>query len=138
MPYRHVVLLFAAAALIAPSAVSAQSLDFEVYRTAVEPIFMLKRAGFTRCGVCHGGANNSFSLVRLPPGTSTYTDAQSRKNFEVVSKLVVAGRPDDSHLLMYPLVPQEGGAAYHSGGRQWPSKKDPHWQAIARWINGQK
>ena len=55
-----------------------------------------------------------------------------------MSKLVVPGRPDDSHLLMYPLVPEEGGAAYHSGGRQWPSKSDPNWQAIARWVNGQK
>ena len=40
--------------------------------------------------------------------------------------------------LIYPLVPTEGGAAYHSGGRQWPSKSDPNWQAIARWVNGQK
>jgi len=52
--------------------------------------------------------------------------------------LVVPGKPEDSHLLTYPLVPEEGGAAYHSGGRQWPSKSDPNWQAIARWINGQK
>ena len=80
---------------------------------------------------------------RVPAGargraTSAYTEEQSRKNFETVSRLVVPGKPDDSRLLMYPLVPEEGGAAYHSGGRQWPSKKDPNWQAIARWINGQK
>ena len=99
---------------------------------------MTKRAGFTRCVVCHGGANNSFNLVRLRPGVNAYTEEQSRKNFEMVSKLVVPGKPEDSHLLMYPLVPEEGGAAYHSGGRQWPSKSDPNWQAIARWVNGQK
>jgi hypothetical protein len=140
--YRHVVLLAAAAALAAPiaapSTASAQSLDFEVYRSSVEPIFLLKRAGHTRCAVCHGGSTNSFSLVRVAPGTAAYTEAQSRKNFEVVTKLVVPGRPDDSHLLMYPLVPEEGGGAYHSGGRQWPSKSDPNWQTIARWVNGQK
>jgi hypothetical protein len=104
----------------------------------VEPIFLNKRAGYTRCVVCHGGSNNAFNLVRLRPGESSYTEEQSRKNFATVSHLVVPGRPDDSHLLMYPLVPQEGGAAYHSGGRQWPSKKDANWQAIARWIKGQK
>jgi hypothetical protein len=139
MSYRRVVLLAAAAALLAlPNSADAQSLDYGVYQSTVEPIFLTKRVGFTRCVVCHGGANNSFNLVRLRPGVNTYTEDQSRKNFQVASALVVPGKPEDSHLLMYPLVPEEGGAAYHSGGRQWPSKSDANWQAIARWVNGQK
>jgi|SRR5215510_1081105 len=138
MSFRVVLLAATAALLAAPNSVAAQTLDFGVYRSTVEPIFVTKRDGFTRCVVCHGGAANSFGLVRLRPGVNTYTEDQSRKNFEVVTKLVVPGRPEDSHLLMYPLVPEEGGAAYHSGGRQWPSKSDPNWQAIAKWINGQK
>jgi len=134
------VVLFAAAAalLAAPGAAKSQTLDFGVYQSTVEPIFLTKREGYTRCVVCHGGSTNSFNLIRLRPGVNAYTEAQSRKNFEVVSGLVVPGKPEDSHLLTYPLVPEEGGAAYHSGGRQWPSKSDPNWQAIARWINGQK
>jgi len=134
------VVLFAAAAalLAAPGAAKSQTLDFGVYQSTVEPIFLTKREGYTRCVVCHGGSTNSFNLIRLRPGVNAYTEAQSRKNFEVVSGLVVPGKPEDSHLLMYPLVPEEGGGAYHSGGRQWPSKSDPNWQAIARWINGQK
>ena len=134
------VVLFAAAAalLAAPGVAKSQTLDFGVYQSTVEPIFLIKREGFTRCVVCHGGSTNSFNLIRLRPGVNAYTEPQSRKNFEVVSGLVVPGKPEDSHLLMYPLVPEEGGGAYHSGGRQWPSKSDPNWQAIARWINGQK
>jgi len=134
------VVLFAAAGalLAAPGAAKSQTLDFGVYQSTVEPIFLTKREGYTRCVVCHGGSTNSFNLIRLRPGVNAYTEAQSRKNFEVVSGLVVPGKPEDSHLLMYPLVPEEGGGAYHSGGRQWPSKSDPNWQAIARWINGQK
>ena len=134
------VVLFAAAAVLlaAPGAAKSQTLDFGVYQSTVEPIFLTKREGYTRCVVCHGGSTNSFNLIRLRPGVNAYTEAQSRKNFEVVSGLVVPGKPEDSHLLTYPLVPEEGGAAYHSGGRQWPSKSDPNWQAIARWINGQK
>jgi hypothetical protein len=139
MSFRRVVLLAAAAVLFAaPNSSDAQSLDFGVYQSTVEPIFLTKRDGFTRCVVCHGGANNSFNLIRLRPGVDAYTEEQSRKNFAVVSNLVVPGKPEDSHLLMYPLVPDEGGGAYHSGGRQWPSKSDPNWQAIAKWINGQK
>ena len=134
------VVLFAAAAVLlaAPGAAKSQTLDFGVYQSTVEPIFLTKREGYTRCVVCHGGSTNSFNLIRLRPGVNAYTEAQSRKNFEVVSGLVVPGKPEDSHLLTYPLVPEEGGAAYHSGGRQWPSKSDPNWQAIARWVNGQK
>ena len=134
------VVLFAAAGalLAAPGAAKSQTLDFGVYQSTVEPIFLTKREGYTRCVVCHGGSTNSFNLIRLRPGVNAYTEPQSRKNFEVVSGLVVPGKPEDSHLLMYPLVPEEGGGAYHSGGRQWPSKSDPNWQAIARWINGQK
>jgi hypothetical protein len=72
------------------------------------------------------------------PGPNGFTEEQSKKNFETVSRLVVPGKPDESHLLLYPLVPQEGGSAYPSGGRQWPTKQDPTWQTIARWVNGQK
>jgi hypothetical protein len=139
MSFRRVLLLAAAAALFAaPNSSYAQSLDFGVYQSTVEPIFLTKRDGFTRCVVCHGGSTNSFNLIRLRPGVNAYTEEQSRKNFAVVSNLVVPGKPEDSHLLIYPLVPEEGGGAYHSGGRQWPSKSDPNWQAIAKWINGQK
>src|SRR6476660_6648236 len=121
------VVLFAAAAalLAAPGAAKSQTLDFGVYQSTVEPIFLTKREGYTRCVVCHGGSTNSFNLIRLRPGVNAYTEPQSRKNFEVVSGLVVPGKPEDSHLLMYPLVPDEAGGAYHSGGRQWPSKSDP-------------
>ena len=116
MSFRRVVLLAAAAALFAaPNSSDAQSLDFGVYQSTVEPIFLTKRDGFTRCVVCHGGATNSFSLIRLRPGVNAYTEEQSRKNFEVVSKLVVPGKPEDSHLLMYPLVPEEGGGGLSLG-----------------------
>ena len=138
MSHRGFVLAVAGAALLAvPASAPAQSLDYAVYKSRIEPIFITKRDGYTRCVVCHAGANNAFRLERLGPGSKTYTEEQSRRNFETVSRLVIPGRPDDSHLLTYPLVPSEGGAAYHSGGRQWPSKSDPNWQAIARWVNGQ-
>ena len=138
MSRRGLFLVMAAVLLAAPGSAGAQALDYEVYKASVEPIFITKRPGYTRCVVCHAGANNALRLERLPADSKTFTEEQSHKNFETVSRLVVPGKPDDSHLLIYPLVPEEGGAAYHSGGRQWPSKSDPNWQAIARWVNGQK
>jgi hypothetical protein len=136
---RRVTVVAAALAVLGVSGSAwSQELDYGAYKTNVEPIFVTKRAGYTRCVVCHAGANNAFRLERLPADSNTFTEDLSRKNFETVTRLVVPGRPEDSRLLIYPLVPEEGGAAYHSGGRQWPSKSDPNWQAIARWVNGQK
>jgi hypothetical protein len=134
MSWRAAILV--AATVAAPGYAGAQTLDYEVFKATVQPIFITHRDGFTRCVVCHGGANNALHLER--PGPNGYTEEQSRKNFETVSALVVPGKPDESHLLLYPLVPQEGGSAYHSGGRQWPTKQDPAWQTIARWVKGQK
>jgi hypothetical protein len=119
-----------------PGYAGAQQLDYEAFKASVQPIFITKREGYTRCIVCHAGANNGLRLER--PGPNGFTEEQSKKNFETVSHLVVPGKPDESHLLLYPLVPQEGGSAYHSGGRQWPTKQEPNWQKIARWIKGEK
>jgi len=134
MSWRAVIL--AAAMVAAPGYAGAQTLDYDVFKATIQPIFVTHRDGYTRCMVCHAGANNAMRLER--PGPGGFTEEQSRKNFETVSRLVVPGKPDESHLLLYPLVPEEGGSAYHSGGRQWPTKKDPAWQTIARWVNGQK
>ena len=138
MSRQRVFIGVVSALLAGPIPAAAQTLDYDTFKTKVEPIFVTKRDGYTRCVVCHAGANNAFRLERLPAGSASFNEEQSRKNFETASNLVVPGKPEDSRLLMYPLVPAEGGAAYHSGGRQWPSKNDPNWQAIAAWINGQK
>ena len=111
----------------------AQTLDYEVYKKSVEPIFAKKRAGHARCVACHSASNNAFRLQPLAEG-STWTEEQSRRNFESVSKLVNAANPQASLLLMHPLAHEAGGDEFHSGGRQFLSKEDPDWKAIAVWI----
>ena len=112
----------------------AQSLDYLSYKTTVEPIFLKKRPGHARCVVCHAGANHAFRLEPLHKGASTWTEAQSRKNFETVSHLVKPGEPLSSILLIQPLAHSAGGAEFHSGGRQFASQNDPDWQAMAAWV----
>lgn len=121
------------AALVAGFA-AAQALDFEVYRTKVEPIFMKKRGAHARCVSCHSASNSAFKLQELPAGATGWTEEQSRLNFASVSKLVVPGDPLKSRLCKHPLAQDAGGDLFHNGGRQFTSQSDPDFQTIADWI----
>jgi hypothetical protein len=113
-------------------------LDYEFFKARVEPIFLQKRPDHVRCYVCHSESTNAFKLEKLPEGKTAWSEEQSRRQFEAISRLVVPGQPDKSLLLHRPLAPESGGHAYHSGGRQFKSRDDPEWKTIAAWVNGEK
>ena len=128
---------FALALLLSAATAAAQTLDYAQFKSSVEPVFLKKRAGHTRCVVCHSErSNNLFKLERLAPGAKGWSDEQSRKNFETVSRLVAPGKPESSLLLLHPLAPEAGGSAYHSGGRQFATRNDAEWKTLARWVGG--
>src|SRR5437660_12894716 len=109
-------------------------LDFQVYRTRVEPLLLEKRPGHARCIVCHS-TGTAFRLQRLPPGRTAYTEEESRKNFEAVARIVQPGVPMKSRLLTMPLAHEAGGTEFHPGGKHWMSQDDPEWKALAAWEN---
>jgi hypothetical protein len=111
------------------------SLDYEVFKTKVQPFFLERRQGYTRCVVCHSEGNVAF-LQPLSPGATTWTEEQSRLNFMAVSKLVTPGEPLKSKLLLHPLEPAAGGDQFHNGGRQFTTQNDPAFQTIAAWVRG--
>ena len=110
-------------------------LDFELYRTTVEPILLSHRRGHARCVVCHSSGGGNSYLEPLPPGSATYDEEQSFRNFERVQRLVVPGQPLDSILLMNPLAEEAGGSHWHAGGKHWDSQRDPEWQTLVTWVN---
>jgi hypothetical protein len=118
-------------------------LDYEFFKARVEPIFLKHRSDdHARCYVCHQMAHHGggpFSLEMLDPGATFWTEAQSRKNFEMLSKLVVPGDPSRSLFLRMPMAPESGGLAdTHQGGRQFASEDDPDWKNMRAWVMGQK
>src|SRR5258706_10968801 len=98
----------------------APQLDYEFFKTRVEPIFLKSRsADHARCYVCHQVSRHGggpLSLDLLSPGMSFWTEEQSRHNFEVVSKLVVPGDPSLSLFLRMPLAPEAGRLVHHPQG----------------------
>ncbi|MEO5925167.1 MAG: hypothetical protein ABIR70_15205 [Bryobacteraceae bacterium] len=114
----------------------AQTLDFETYRTKVEPIFLKKRPTHARCIVCHEGNRTAFRLQALAEGQTAFTPEQSRLNYESVTKLVNSKNLLASPLLKHPLAEEAGGDDFHSGGRQFASQNDPDWKTIADWAKG--
>ena len=128
------------ATLASPAtAQSPPALDYEFFKARVEPVFLKKRVGHTRCYVCHGaGSNNAFKLEKLPNGEKSWNEEQSRRNFATVSTLVTPGNLAASRLVTQPLAPEAGGHVFHSGGRQFASREDPDYKALVQWVSGAK
>jgi hypothetical protein len=118
-------------------------LDYDFFKARVEPIFLKHRsADHARCYTCHQVGHHGggpLSLDTLSPGMTSWTEEQSRHNFEVVSKLVVPGNPSLSLLLRMPMAPEAGGLAdTHQGGRQFATEDDPDWKNMKAWVLGEK
>jgi hypothetical protein len=116
-----------------PSAPS--SLDYEYFKTRVQPIFLAKRPGHARCVACHIGAT-PMNLQPIAKGSSTWTEEDTKKNFAAVQKVALAGSAK-STLLIHPLEEAAGGDFYHSGGKHWASQSDPEWQLLRAFVMGQ-
>jgi len=119
----------------ASSSTAAAPLDYEFFKAKVEPIFLFKRPGHTRCVVCHTINNAPLHLVSLSPGATTWNEEQSRRNFELVQKVVVAGY-EGSKLLTHPLAQQAGGDPAHGGGKHFDSQDNPEWLTLKAFVFG--
>ena len=106
-----------------------------MFKTKVQPIFLAKRAGHARCISCHS-SGTPLRLQPLSPGHTTWTDEESRKNFEAVQRVVVPGNVK-SRLLLHPLDEQAGGDFFHNGGKHFSSQNDPEWQVLKAFVMGQ-
>ena len=118
----------------APAPAAAPALDYNYFKTKVQPIFLFKRPGHARCISCHG-QGTPLRLQALDPGATTWTEEESRQNFMAVRRVVVPGSLK-SRLLMHPLEEKAGGDFYHNGGKHFSSQDDPEWQTLKAWVLG--
>jgi hypothetical protein len=119
----------------APVSSTAPALDYDVFKTKIEPIFLAKRPGHARCISCHTEASN-FRLQPLSPGSTSWNEEQSRKNFAAVQKVAFPGNLK-SRILLHPLAEAAGGDFFHNGGKHFDSQNDREWQTLKTWILGE-
>jgi hypothetical protein len=113
------------------------SLDYQYFKTKVQPLLAEKRPGHARCITCHS-RSTAFRVEPLPKGRTAYTEEETRKNFEAASKMVLPGVPLKSRLLTMPLTHEAGGTEFHPGGKHWESQNDTEWKTLQQWVNGAK
>ena len=128
-------LVFAAAASSAAAQTAPSTLDYEFFKANVQPILLAKRPGHARCISCHG-QGTTLRLQPVAAGATTWTEEESRKNFEAISRVVLPGSLK-SKLLVHPLAESAGGDFYHSGGKQFLSQSDLEWQTLKAFVMGQ-
>jgi hypothetical protein len=117
------------------SSTASASLNYEFFKAKVEPVFLAKRAGHTRCVVCHTINNAPFHLVPLSPGSASWNEQQSRQNFELVQRVAAPGYLE-SPLVKHPLAQEAGGDPHHGGGQQFASQQDPEWLTLKAFVQG--
>jgi hypothetical protein len=111
-------------------------LDFGFYRTCVQQMYDNPRYGQLSCRECHAGGFTGFA-PRAANGTA-WTEAEARRGFEAIQRLILPGNPVQSRWLLKPLHPDGGGTYTHNGVRRWPSRDDPEWQMMAAWVRGER
>jgi len=120
----------------ASSSAPPSTLSYEYFKTNVQPIFLKRRPGHARCIACHGQETTPLDLQPLPSGRTTWTEEESRKNFQAIQRVAAPGNLK-SRLLLHPLEESAGGDFFHSGGKHFASQNDPEWLTLKAWVLGQ-
>ena len=112
------------------------TLDFEFFQACVQRVFAVPREGHIRCSNCHAAGLIGFAPV--PQSGSGWSEAEAKRAFQTISRLVIPGNPEQSRFLLKPLHPDGGGSYTHNGPRRWQTRDDPEWRMLAAWVRGER
>ena len=137
--YVRVLVLTSVASISGVAYAQEPALDYAFFKSNVLPVFAKQRQGHTRCVACHGGDQGAGRMrIERPDAKGEWTEAQARQAFASVSRMVVAGKPAESRLLLHPLRKEAGGDQFHFGGKHFVSTNDPEWQTFYSWVIGKR
>jgi hypothetical protein len=105
------------------------AVDFTFFQSCVQKVFATPREGHISCSRCHGGGLAGFAPP--PQDGKAWSDAEAKRAFQSISRLIIPGNPEQSRFMLKPLHPDGGGTYTHNGVRRWQSRDDPEWQMLA-------
>ncbi len=104
--------------------------DFAFFTERIEPVVL------TVCAQCHAGkGHGQYALIVHAEG-APFPEAERRKNYETILKLLVPGKPEQSKFLLKPLAVKDGGVLHEGGDRIF--KGTPTYRAWVDFIDGVK
>ena len=112
------------------------ALDFEFFRACVQTVFATPREGHIRCSNCH--STGMIGFAPAPQAGTSWSEQEAKRAFQVLSRLIIPGNPEQSRFLLKPLHPDGGGSYTHNGPRRWQSRDDPEWRMLAQWVRGER
>ena len=112
------------------------TLDVDFFRSCVQAVFATPREGHIRCSNCH--SSGIIGFAPMPQDGSTWSDQEATRAFQLLSRLIIPGNPEQSRFLLKPLHPDGGGSYTHNGPRRWQSRDDPEWKMLAEWVRGER
>jgi hypothetical protein len=111
--------------------------DVENFRRNIEPVLTRDRGGslpgYAACVMCHTWQTSLRFRLEIPATDAGWTPDQSRRNLQMLTKLVNTSSVEKSRLLLKPLDPVVGGLV-HTGGTYWTSREDAEYQMVLKWI----
>ena len=110
--------------------------DFEFFRSCVQSVFANPREGQLSCSRCHSSGLIGFAPA--PGRGDVWSDEEAQRAYQLISRVITPGNPEQSRFLLKPLHPDGGGAYTHNGPRRWQSRDDPEWQMLAGWVRGER
>ena len=98
------------------SAPARPSLDYEFFKTKIQPIFLAKRPGHARCIVVPLG-RHADAPAGARPGRHDVDRGGVAQELRCASGGWSCRAASKSRLLMHPLEESAGGDFYHNGGK---------------------
>lgn len=111
-------------------------IDFAFFNACVQDVFTKPREGHLPCTRCHSGGLIGFAPA--PGRGDRWSDEEAQRAFQLISRVITPGNPEQSRFLLKPLHPDGGGAYTHNGPRRWQSRNDAEWQMLAGWVRGER
>ena len=91
-------------------------LDYEIFKSQVQPILIGARKGNARCSACHAGGGGNSYLEPLPPGTDDLHRGTKSPQLRARVAPRGAGGAAEERAARQPAGSWGGGGEWHGGG----------------------